>query len=553
MSTIEIQHEDDVPPVALPEPDKVNGAVEAKPKRGRPPKAEADSNGEERGERPLPTDKLSKPLREVQLAEDVALADYIRSLGIHDTDARFVVHRLEPTFVTDPQGRRVKMDGFIRNYDEPVTEQKLQENHGGGKYKIKIMTKDKDGRYVFFKSRNIDLVGDPRIDDVPRNTAIIEPKGAAPAGPGEPTSVVNRAMDVLERELGRANERAAAAPAVVSGVDPAAIEILKETLRRRDDELAQLRQEIVAMRNTPPPRDEIKDKLLGSLIDGESGRITALRATHESEIRQLKEQNVDLERRLRDGFDRDRAAMLASHEREFATMKASHELTLAMNKQSFETQVKVLEGQIRSLERDNTELRADIKELRAKKEKTIIEQVKELEVIKDALGLDEKGESSVADKIVDAISNPETIQAVQHIIRGPGPAAPPPVAAQPAPPRRLIIKAPDGSMVAREPNGELRPVKKRVAPGEVEVPVVPPDQVERAMAMLTTAFGTGKDPTEVAQTLRMVNIPAEIRGAIETMGIDAFMAKVAKIPQGHPFTTQEGRNWVRKVAKALIG
>jgi len=36
-------------------------------------------------------------------------------------------------------------------------------------------------------------------------------------------------------------------------------------------------------------------------------------------------------------------------------------------------------------------------------------------------------------------------------------------------------------------------------------------------------------------------------------GVDGFMSKVAKLQSASPLASQAGRNWVRKVGKALVG
>jgi hypothetical protein len=75
---------------------------------------------------------------------------------------------------------------------------------------------------------------------------------------------------------------------------------------------------------------------------------------------------------------------------------------------------------------------------------------------------------------------------------------------------------------------------------------------------LERAFQSRQAPEVVAQSGRTA-IPDNIIGWIRdndsrgTSGVDLFMSKVAKLPGTSPLQTQAGRNWLRKVSKALTG
>lgn len=567
MST-EYPVEDEIPEVQAPppEPPAPNGHTEARAEvkpdaKAKAPKKSAEPAAPEDDESKKAV-KLTKPLKELRDAEDGALRDWLQSLGIEGSEIRIQVHRKDPDTARDPStGQMVTVSGHLKNYSEFIDEEFIQQKHGGGKYELRVQKRDPSGKYQYFKTRTLQVAGDPRTDDVPRNVAKMSPMAAALVTPAaEPPSVVTKAMEMMERQLEHERDRV---PAVAPATDyspiveqfKATISMLEGQLKARDDTLRDMRAEISAIRNQKPEEDPFKQKLISNLLDGDSARLVQLRETHASELRQAKQSAIDDEKRLRDSFERDRAAIVQSHEREISTMKSSHELALSVARQSFETQTKILEAQNRSLEREITDLRSELKELRAKKEKSIVEQVKEMEVIKDALGIGDDKESSWTDKVAEVVANPDAIKAARDIFRGPGAAAGAQPAAQaPSPPKqqRVIATTPDGQKWSMEPDGSLRKVKKRVAPGEIDLPQVPPETIAKAVELLEKAFTGGQEPETVATSAKLL-VPAEILNALRDVGPDIFMSKMARLPPTSPLANQQGRNWVRKVARALTG
>jgi len=335
------------------------------------------------------------------------------------------------------------------------------------------------------------------------------------------------------------------------------------------------------MRNQKPAEDPLKDKLLESMIGGERGHVEALRLRHESELRQAKDAAVEDQKRLYDRHDRDLAQLRAGHERELASLRSSHDVALASMKSSYEIQVKVLESDIRRLERDNNEHRADVKDLRSRKDKTIVETAKELEAVRNALGLDDGGDKSNFDKFLEVATSPAAGEFVSRIV-GPGQAAA--AAAAAAPPQqqqapqqqsRQLVKDPASGqtfLLVTDAKGQrLVPVKKKpkvipattnpdgtVATPEIQLPEVDQASVALVVAYLERSFAGNQEPEIVAQSGR-TSVPEEILTWIRehdsdaVSGVDLFMSKVAKLPSTSPLTTQLGKNWLRKVGKALVG
>lgn len=545
-------------------------------KNGAPPKlvtkkTERDKeDGDDELERRA---KESKPLREMRTTEDMNIKQIVEALG-QSGPFKITVKRLEPEEFRDPvTGRNVNTAGTLKSYDQEVDEDFIQAKHGGGKYELIFKKRGDKGGFQFVTSRRIEIAGDPRLDDVPRNLGpTLATIAAAPAAvASEAPSVVTKAMEMMERQANHLRESAAPAP-----VDTAAItkpfEAIIDNMQAQmsaertahNEQMSQMRAELAAARAYKAPEDPIKEKILNSLIDGESGRISGLRATHESELRTIKANAIEDEKRLRDAFERDKASLTAAFDRERQTMIHSHEIALNAAKASFDMQVKMLEGQIKTLERDCGELRVEVKDLRAKKEKSVVDMARELKDVKEVLG-DEDSGSSTMDKIADIATNPDALRFAQNIIRGPqagqqqAPAQQQAVAQGPQQPppggfKRQVVKTATGEEFILEKNGGLTPVmKKGKGPAAaLELPVIPEEKIRIAVTFLERAVENGSEPENVALGARSL-VPDEIISVLRDHGPDIFMTKVAKIPTNSPLSTQEGKNWIRKFAKALVG
>jgi hypothetical protein len=86
----------------------------------------------------------------------------------------------------------------------------------------------------------------------------------------------------------------------------------------------------------------------------------------------------------------------------------------------------------------------------------------------------------------------------------------------------------------------------------VEIPALDPAKLEMAISYLERAYSGNQDPETVAVSARPI-MPEEIMQSIQALGIDVFFAKVAKLPSASPLASQAGKNWIRKVGKALVG
>lgn len=541
---------------------KVKKDVEAKPE----PKAEPDDVESLRAAvepetepEPKGAAALTPELKQIRAAEDASLRDMLAAIG-PDGSFKIQVRRTEPTEWVDPTtGRRVKVDGLLKSYEQSIDEEFIQKNHGGGRIVLKVFKKNPKGGYTFGTQRTIDIAGDPRTDDVPRNQPTAPAAAAAAQMPHESESLVTKAFTILTDEVKSARERADAPRTVVApSTSPelmAMLTMLQEQLKSRDAQIAAMQSEFRAMSNQKEPDSDFKTTMLTKFMDSDNSRVQAVRIAYEAEIRSLKEGFSQEESRIRERVERDRQRDHDSHVREISNLRQSHEVTLAAIKAANDAGTKSLEGEIRKLERDNTELRAEVKDLRAKKEKSLVEQIKDVDTIKELLGSgDEDGEKSTVQSIIEAIpAVPAAIAAARGMV--PGAQAP----QRQAPKRKIMVNQQTGERFT-EVNGKLMPVRAKEAPAQPQAPSGPrplsPEnaaQLPIVVGYLERALSNNTDPDTLAQSYKTM-VPNEILVGIAEMGIEEFLIKVGNVPMSSPlFASLASKNWLRKVQKALVG
>lgn len=570
-----------VPPAAAVEEDEqdLDGdeSIDLEQDGGTPPAPPPAPAKDAKGKAPRRT--LSPTLEAIRSEEERALKDWLDELG---TQGAFKVHvkRIKPENFRDRlTGKETKASGFLGSYDSTIDEEFLQREFGGGTYYLKVTRRTNDGSYRFSPGhhRTVEIAGDPRPESLPGYVAPAQQAAAA----GESPALVNAAFSVMQKQIERQNE---AGP---RGLDPA-IKILIDQMHEQNEraaaELRELRKEVAARRDEKPPTDTYKDKLLENMMGGNVAQLQAVEMRHDSDLRQLKESAIENERRLQDRFDRDMqysrdsharevTSMRQSHEISLATAKQSHEIALASAKASFDMQASLLKNDNNRLERDNARLVNEVSDLRAKKDKTIFEQAKEIKLVKEQLfdGEDGAAEKSAFDKIMELASSPAAIEGVQNLLKSRS-AAPAPAAEPAAPARPVVMRSSTTGQKFIQRGNQLIPVKKAakvitpevksedgtVVAAAVLMPQVSEEDITKAVRFMESAFQGGTDPEVFAQTGRTL-VPFEILTWIRdnhtdaVNGVDAFMSKVAKLPSTSPLATQGGRNWIRKVGKALVG
>lgn len=555
----------DAPPVDL-EPattevtNKLDGSLKLK-KKGTGETAESESGRSGRG-----------PMKDVQLSDDMTLRDYLMGLGVGET-VRIDVSRKEPREVI-VNGKKHNTAGFLRNYNELIDEARIKEDLGGGLYTLRINAPGPKGSLQYLKSRDVRIEGEPII-------AAVEMAAATKPEPSS-NKAETRATEVLAElatsALKGGGEMDQATKLLIEQMrldTKAAAERHERELARRDQELKELRADMARLKEVPVERDTFKDSMLKGLMDGEGARIQAMRANHESEIRQLKEGHQQEIQRINDRHDRALERTEKQHDREVTQLAENHKRELDMlrmskdseimaMKTSADTQKEIFTAEKNRLTKENDRLADELKDLRKIKEKSPIELLKEVKTIKEAIGAEDSEPETIGEKLTEAA--PMILQEVGNMIsrvKGQPPVQQAQQQQQQRPPQRQIVTDQSGNKFMQH-NGRLVPVKKKgqvvqlpTPDGQgavnVEIPQIDPQKVEFAVNYLERAFAGGQEPEVVAMSIKP-NIPEEILTAISNLGgIDQFMARVAKLSGASPLASQGGKNWVRKVGKALVG
>lgn len=510
-----------------------------------------------------PSRPQSKELHEVKVKEDATLRDIVNSIGTEGS-YKITVTRVEPEQFRDPVTRQmVQVGGFLKNYHTPVDEEIIQTNHGGGKFRCRFFRKSQTNSWVFFTERTVVCVGDPRLDDTFRNVAPVNAPAPAerPSSSGESPQLVTKAFDILTSQLDHARNASSQRddhhrPTIDLGAQ-AMMKVFEQQLSALNAQNAELAKQLAEARNQKPAEDPWKNSMLDNFFKDDSSRLQATRAQYESEIRTIKENHrIDLEI-ARSNFERDRTELKQMHERELALTRQTHEVQFGAAKGSFETNMKLAEHENRRLERENAELKSEVKELRALKQKGPLEIIKEAEQIKDALGAGDEGETSKFDQVVNAL--PSVIEAAKSYMKPPAQQQQQAPEQQALQTKRKIVQTPSGEKFMVDAAGTLTPVKKKPpAPpqpgpnGEPPIPVIKQEVLDNMINYLERAYAGNQDPEVVAQSGKAM-VPEEIITAIRDHSVDGFLTKVAKLPSTSPLSNQAGKNWMRKVGKALVG
>lgn len=528
---------------------------------------DADADVETRPERSSRREH-SKEMIALKNADQMAVKEWLEAMSGQAT-IQVIVNRREPKMFRDPKTQQmVKCDGMIAKYDKVIDEAELRDAHGGGTYALKVNTRNARGNWEYFTQRTIEIAGDPRIDDVPRNFA---PQSSSPQviqHQPDPvaSNLMGRAFDFMAQQATEARR----APPVQHGLDHSQIATiiapLQATIATLTAQLEAANRNVDAARKDAKEGDPYKDKLLEKMLDTDNARVQSIRMQHESEIRVIKEQAIAVEGRLRDQFQRDMDRMERQHEREIANLRASYDTQKSSLESSQATQKLVLDSEVKRLEREITELKTENAALRAKKEQSLSDKIKEMKDIKELVAGDsddDDEEKSTLQTIIEAAGNLPVVASLAERFGGGGQqqAAPQQVHAQVQPPqhaprRRLLQNKTTGAVVIQHPDGRIEPAGQAIPSADgktqLKIPPLDPATVKTAIEYMEGAFRAGTEAKMFADTARPM-IPANVLAAIRELGIDEFLAKVAQLDATSPLATQGGRNWRRNVAKHLLG
>ena len=326
--------------------------------------------------------------------------------------------------------------GHLESVTETIDEEYIREKWGGGTYFIMVHRRDREGRMKYETARTIKLSGDPVVS-----------KDMAAAQEPAPSdgSTVGQAMAAMQWMTKEAlSEKREAERSKPTGFDPALMQVIQapvlEQVRSMQALVQQLQAQLAAKDERIADvltrrRDDgptFQDRMLEKMVEGESSRIEALRANHDSELRQLKEYHHSELERERERMRDDMRSREKQHERELEAMREARRVAEDANKTSHETRVDGLKAEVTRLQGETAALKAEVAELRARKEKTLPEQAREIAAVQEALqaigvgGKDDDDDKGMFERVVGAVmDNPEAIGQIIGGVRG-APAGPSP-------------------------------------------------------------------------------------------------------------------------------
>jgi len=149
----------------------------------------------------------------------------------------------------------------------------------------------------------------------------------------------------------------------------------------------------------------------------------------------------------------------------------------------------------------------------------------------------------------------------QRLAGGPaavGAQVPTPEAAEPEIPINQPVSLPDGRVVVRKADGrimEIRSKPKGHQPSGETAPAIADEDLMTAIQFMESSLDGDTEPEAFVRTARNL-MPSLTNGPIvellRAQGIDALLARVAKLKPGSRLLTQHGKNWLRKVGEVLL-
>ena len=522
---------------------------------------------------PAPREEVSAVRRAVSVGEEEDLRTWAEGVG--HQELQFTVRRLSPKYY-----KGILTEGTLATYDEPVYEDTIREQHGGGNFQVIVKKKNLKGGWQYFTTRTIKIPGNPKIDSLLTTEEAAEKIATPLEGGGPMGGLASQAMSSMQRQLEREQERADRArqseggafnPQMLASLQAPLLAQIEGIQRQMAAKDAQILQLLTAKPDAPPPGGTFQDKILGNMLENESVRLESMRSRHESEVRQLKEgfrQDLD---RVHETAKEELRIRERQHERELDMLKETSKNTADTQKTSMDMRIDSLKSEIARLTGELAAAKLEVAELRAKKDKSLPEQADEIMRVQEAfksLGVGgAKDEDDDSDKpwyermAGRVLENPEAIGQMLGGVRGAiAPAAQQQQQPQ-LPPVGQPFQTPDGQVYVSRPDGKvqrLNPAKRAKAAAAAAAVVAaktgprPPDATELALAIqfMESAAANGTPPEAFAASARSA-IPGEIFAYLEKVGVDELLNN-ANLDPGSVLRTQSGRNWSRAVVRILL-
>lgn len=512
---------------------------------------------EENGKRKVPA------ITRMQNEDAQGVSDYLRSFA-GSGPSKVKIFRNQPTMW---HGKQIA--GLIETTDDLLTEEDIQARYGGGKYTVQVHIQKDDGKgWRYAGQRQVVIAGDPRLDNMPD---FVPERTVQPLTPKEDDGLVRSALSMVERTAAHERERASRLEAEMrenagkAGLDMSILETISRILQPQVDaanrRAESLEQRLAAQQEKKPEPNPMQDALVEKILSDDNARLNTVREAHNSELRAMRENHQaeltatktaareDL-KRAEDRADRMLDMTEKTHAREVDGLRQGHQTQLENLKASFEARLAVYEGENRRLHKELEERKIELTELRGKKEKSPTDQILEFAQLKDALdtlqGNEDKEPQSTAEKIFDKVS--PLLEAVGQRVMAPQQAAQQPV--NPAVMQAMMQQAVQQPQVPKvlKKKPKLPTMGQSAAPTPIVI-----EELATAVNLIEGAINNGQDPQAFASTIQSL-VPGNIIHAIKSVGgFEKFLVDRVQLGVNSPILSQQGRNFIRKVEKILLG
>lgn len=448
-----------------------------------PPTAPKNGKGAVKSGKAFRASTPSSEETDVDMIDAGMIKDWLSGLG-GQTEIKVNISRLKPMIATNG----VQVGGSLETVEEIIDEEYIRSTWGGGVFLLRVYTPSKKGNgFSYYKGRQIKIAGHPKMEGV------VQAKGDAlpfqPAPISESSSVVDKAMEMQERAAQRAEARADALESRRgnNGLD---IETIRAFTGPLESANAALREEIAELRQTlaqPPQRDELRDELIKTAVQGEGKRIETLREQYEARIDKMRDSHEDqlkrttdahredlkrLEDRLLRAEERHNDAIKRLEERhrdEVKRIEDRHTRDLALSdktsdqrkedsKLAFDARLDAKNSEIAKLERDLNAAMTKISTLESIKQQTMGDKIEEIVKLREGLDGIGGGESEESwwEKAIGALGN---LPVVTNLIEKATGGAPPQnvqQSPQQQPPPGVPFQGPDGNIYVFDNAGNMR-------------------------------------------------------------------------------------------------
>lgn len=498
----------------------------------------------------------AKGLKAAEEEEEQSLADWLRSYG-SEGPVRITLERKYPD-----KFRGIQVAGVLGTYDEYISTERVEQEHGGGKFTVRVMRqhKTKSGavRWVYAGARTFKVAGAPRIDNLQHED---ERKSSEARPSSEVTQVLRTAQDLVDRANARADR----------AQDPAMLEAVLGPMRMQMQELAAqnrvLQERLIEKMGEKPDtsREDNVLKLWGKSTDEQNTRLSEAHARHEAELRQMRDFHQEEIRRReeRSAREMERAhddakmrveIMRSNHQQSIDSLRTAHEQSLTSMRSAYDMRIAGLEDTVRRLEAEKAEARQELITLRAKKEQGPLEQVQALAALKNGMesvfggGKDDEDDTPTWLKALQGLGVDNLVAGVGNRIAGPAGGAP-----EPQEPM-VTIQGPNGE-TAQVPQHVADEYRRRQAQQQVEQQGtrLDPNAVRRALSFMESSYKNGTEPGDFARSAKSM-IPQDILQMLSERGPEAGADHILDeyAEPNSALNQVNGRQWARKVVRFLL-